>query len=175
VILLAGLGAGAPGVAAQEAEVIPPPTVTVVGGWFDRDQFHGEGPSSVGGLRVRFPLGRYVLLEPGVSYTSFRPDTLGVPGASSADLQLLFLDFQIQLQLPVSRLRPYVGIGAGGAIDFRDERGSDPFLISSISASLGLALELGSRFDVLGEGRIRTLDDFDRTALVGVVGIGWRP
>lgn len=175
VILLAGPGAGTPEVAAQETGVIPPPTVAVVGGWFNRDQFHGEGPSTVGGLRMRLPLGRYVLLEPGVSYTSFRPDTVGLPGASSADLQLLFLDFQIQLQIPVSRFRPYVGVGGGGAVDFRDERGSDPFLLSSISGSLGLAVDLGSRFEALGEARIRTLDDFDRTALVGVVGIGWRP
>lgn len=166
------------GASAQEASLLPAPRVGVTAGAFLRDGFHGEGSSTLFGLRVRLPLSSLVVVEPGASFTSFTPDTAGVPDASPDDVQLLLLDFQLQFQLSVDafgpdRLRPWVGAGLGAAADFRDDRGTTDFLMGTLSGSLGASFDLGERLSLLAEVRIRAMDELDRRATDAVLGLAW--
>jgi hypothetical protein len=149
-----------------------------VGGLFHRTDFHGEGSSSLVGLRVRLPLSRYIVLEPGAQLTRFDRDP-GDEEEGDLEVPLLALDFQLQAQLPLDlggpdRVRPWIGVGAGGAVDFRDERGAGDFVTSTFTASLGVALDVGSHLTLLGEGRYRTLDELERRVIQASFGLGWR-
>jgi hypothetical protein len=135
----------------------------------------GEGTTGFGGLRVRFPLSRFILVEPGITYTKIQADTLGRAG--DVDTPLVTAEFQFQVQLPRGRYRPYVGIGAGGIVDFRDDRGhateealAAEFLVSTYSGALGVALDAG-RWSFRTEVRRRWIDDFEDEALEVALGI----
>ena len=180
-LILAPAASDAGGLAAQTAdELLPPPRVVAVAGWFQRDGFFGEGPSGLYGVRVRLPLGSWLVAEPALQYTSFTPDPGDPDAPVGDDVQLLTLDFQFQLQLPLDvlgrdRLRPWLGAGLGGAADFRDDRGEAPFLMGTLTASAGMSFDVGAGFSVLGEGRLRVIDDLDRRGLEAVLGVGWSP
>jgi hypothetical protein len=151
----------------------------VVGGVFQRLDFQGEGGSGLYGLRARLPLGRFLVVEPGARYTSFEREPFDDEVDADLDLQLLVVDFQIQVQVPVrvgdSRwLRPWVGVGAGGAVDFRGERGPDDFLVSTFSAAAGVSLDLRGPLTLNVESRFRTLDELEHTAVGWTAGLGLR-
>lgn len=150
------------GLAAQD---FPAPDIGLVGGSFSYDLgVRGDATSAFGGLRVRMPLSRWILLEPGATFTRLTADS--VAEGADRDITFLLVEFQAQAQLPlVDRLRPYVGVGAGGVLDLRDKRGPDAFLTSTYSAALGLAVDLGSRWSLRSEVRGRALDDGKDSAL----------
>lgn len=173
--LLAALVLCAAGVApgAVRAQVMPAPEVGLVGGAFAYDLgVRGNATSAFGGLRTRFPLSRWVLVEPSLAFTRLTADTVG-PNADPV-LSLLRLEFQGQVQVPVNRLRPYLGVGAGGMVDLRSERGPDAFLMSTLSAALGLAVDVGSTWSLGAEGRYRVIDNFDHSALELGLGLSTR-
>lgn len=169
VILSAVLSAGG----GLEAQEIPAPTLAVFAGALDRD-FRGEGGASLVGFRARLPLGVHVLVEPALTLSRFEDREIMEGERADTDLTLAMLDFQVQLQLPRGRVRPWVGLGAGAAADFRGERGLDEFVVSTFSASGGVAVELGERIVGLGELRGRSLNDFDSSAVQVGLGLGWR-
>ena len=174
---------GAGDATAQETPrpgVLPPPTVAVVGGWFNRTDFHGEGPSSLFGLRFRLPLTAHLVVEPGVHYTSFPPDATSVDEGEEdpqelldEDVKMVLLDFQLQLRFRYDRLQPYVGLGAGGAVDFRDDRAGSEFLVSTFTGAAGATFDVGGGFFLMAEARYRTLDELATDGLVdAVLGVG---
>lgn len=180
VFALAPAGPGASALEAQESAILPPPQLVAVGGVFQRDQFHGDGASTLLGFRARLPLSGWLVVEPGMLYTSFTPDTTGLPDASGENVELMLVDFQFQIQHPVDvlgpdRLRPWLGLGIGGGADFRDDRGTSDFLVGTLSASAGASFDVGARISVLAEARLRLLDEADRRNVDLVLGIGWSP
>lgn len=162
-LALVGLGSAlAPGT--LPAQELPPPGLGLVGGSFSYDLgVQGDATSLFGGVRVRFPLSRWILVEPALTFTRLTADS--VDTGADRDIPLLLMEFQAQGQVPLERLRPYLGVGAGGVVDLRGERGGDDFLVSTYSVSLGLAVDLGSRWAVGGEVRGRAIDDVEHSAL----------
>jgi len=169
-----GLGA-LPGPALGQwspAERIDPPTVTLTGGAFVRTDFRSEGTAPVWGVRFGFPLSRWVAIEPALHLTSFTVDD--PPEGVDREGRLTTVDFQLQLQLPTGRIRPYLGVGAGGAADFREERGADDFVVSTFTGAVGVRVGMTERLHLAGEVRLRSLDDFARSGVGLHAGLGWR-
>ncbi|HSR41509.1 MAG TPA: outer membrane beta-barrel protein [Longimicrobiales bacterium] len=141
-----------------EAQELPPPEIGLVGGTFSYDLgVRGDATSPFGGLRVRFPLSRHLLVEPGLALTRLTADS--VSEGADRDITFLLMEFQAQVQLPVDRLRPYLGVGAGGMLDLRGARGIDEFMVSTYSVAAGLAVDLGSSWAIRTEVRGRAIDD----------------
>lgn len=151
---------------------IDPPTVTVTAGAFVRTDFRAEGSAPAWGVRFRFPLGRWLAIEPAIHATSFEVDD--PPEDVDDEGRLAMVDFQLQLQWPRGMLRPYLGVGAGGAADFRDRRGTDDFVMSTFTGSVGVHVALTGRLHLLAEARARSLDEFSGGGVGLHAGVGWR-
>lgn len=160
---LVGLAlAAVPG--ALVGQELPAPDIGLVGGSFSYDLgVRGDDTSPFVGLRVRLPLSRWILVEPALAFTRLTADS--VDAGADPDLSLLVMEFQAQAQVAVDRLRPYLGVGAGGVLDLRDRRGPDDFLMSTYSGSLGVAVDLGASWAVRSEVRYRAMDDRRHSAL----------
>lgn len=154
------MGAGGP----LEAQSLATAEVGIVAGVMDYD-FRGEGTTPFGALRIRFPLGRHILVEPSVGYASYTADPDRVGEGTSLDVTLVMAEFQFQAQYHLGRLRPYAGLGVGGVVDLRDKRITDDFLVSTLSASAGVAADLGRGFSAMGEVRARGLDELEHSAM----------
>ena len=151
-----------------------PPTVAVMGGAFSYDiDGHGDGVVGFGALRFRLPLSRYVILEPSVGWTSYTAelDSLRMEAGADEGVGLLLVDFQVQLQLPSGRLRPYMGLGAGGVLDLRSARSPDDYAVSTFTLAGGLALDLGAGFGLRAEARGRFLDETRSSAMEYALGL----
>lgn len=153
-------------------ERIDAPTVTLTGGAFVRTDFRSEGTAPVWGVRFRFPLGRWVAIEPALHLTSFTVDD--PPEGVDREGRLTTVDFQLQLQLPTGRIRPYVGVGAGGGADFREERGADDFIVSTFTGAVGVRVGMTEQLHLVGEARLRSLDEFAESGVGLHAGVGWR-
>lgn len=186
ILLLAPLLTGVDGcgvLAAQERtagwsrpdeRVLPAPSLVVFGGALRRTDLMGAGTAPLMGAGVRLPLSGVIRLEPSLRYTSFtaEPDLLDPDAAP--EVSFLLLDFQLQVQLPLDRVRPWVGVGAGGAMDLRgSDRGDSELVMSTLTASAGVSLAVLDRLDVLAEGRLRTLDGFGDRAIDLGLGLAW--
>lgn len=158
--------------AAQEMDdVLPSPSVSAFAGTFTRTDFKGEGTGALFGFRARLPLSSRFVLAPGLSYTSFEVDP--PPDDADTDLPFVLIDFQLRYQLPLDPVRPFAGVGAGGAVDFRADRGVSDFVVSTYTGTVGVSWEIGSRTEVTAGVQLRTLDGFEKTAAETSVGIGW--
>ncbi len=167
---LAGLFAVAP----LKAQDLASPSVAVMGGAFSYDiDGRGDGVVGFGALRFRLPLSRYVMLEPSIGRTRFTAelDSTRVEAGADEEVGLLLVDFQVQIQLPSGRLRPYVGLGAGGVLDLRDARSPDDYVVSTFTLAGGLALDLGAGFGLRAEARGRFLDETQSSALEYALGL----
>lgn len=153
-------------------ERIDPPTLTVTAGAFVRSDFRSDGTAPVWGARIRFPLSRWVAIEPAFYLTSFTVDD--PPEDVDREGHLTMVDFQLQLQLPTGRVRPYLGVGAGGAADFRDQRGADDFVMSTFTGAAGVHVGVTERIRLVGEVRLRSLDDFAGRGVGLHAGVAWR-
>lgn len=167
MLALASLTLGAGGLAAQE---IGPPEIGIAGGVMDYD-FRGEGSTPFGALRVRFPMGRWLVIEPSFGYAAFTADEDAVSAGAGRDVKLVLAEFQLQGQYPMGRLSAFLGLGLGGAVDFRDERGADDFVVSTFSGAGGLAVALGRGWSARGEVRARTLDETADSATEYTIGL----
>lgn len=151
--------------------------VALVGGHMSYDvDTLGDGAVGFGGIRIRLSLGGFLLVEPGVTYALIQADTVGRGG--DVDTPTIISEFQFQFQYPVGRFQPYAGVGAGGMLDLRDDRGGAregegpaDFLVSTYSTALGVATDRsGWTFRV--EVRQRWIDDFDDSAVELTAAIG---
>ena len=139
----------------------------MVGGLFSYDiEGHGDDTVPFGAVRFRLPLSRYILVEPSVGWTGYTAelDSARVGAGADADVNLVMVDFQIQFQLPFGWVLPFVGAGAGGALDLRDRRSPDDYAVSTYTLSGGLAIELGAGFGLRAETRRRYLDETRNSA-----------
>jgi len=159
--------------AAAAQEVIPAPRLGVVGGAFVYD-LQGEGTAGILGLRLSLPVHRYAAVEAGLHFARYRAEIVREDESlHTPDVPLLLVDFQIQGRYPLGRLAPYVGVGAGGALDFRDEREGEKFVDLTYTASAGVHADLPGPFEALGEVRLRGVGriEHDVTELVAGVAL----
>lgn len=174
-VLIATLGTFGGVTPSLEAQLTQdPPLVSLVGGAFAYDlEREGDGIATFGGIRLSFPLHDYLVLEPGFSFTRFTEDTNPIPELDTRrDIPLLVGELQVQFQYPVDRFRPFVGVGTGGMVDFRDDRETEEeFFFQTYSASAGLRARLSRNWYVLGEARLRGLDQIEVDAVEWTIGI----
>lgn len=154
---------------AQETLGSRPPSIALLGGGMTRFDFRGDGTTGAFAGRARFPLVRWLVLEPSVLFTSFEAE--GISEGAESEVTLGALDFQLQLQRPSGRLRPYVGAGLGGAVDFRRDRDGADFVVSTFTAGGGLEAGLFGRFSLLADVRFRWFDGFTEDALDYTLGL----
>jgi hypothetical protein len=113
----------------------------------------GVHTGNVWAVRLAVPVEPYFLVEPAVSYIHTRQDF--------ARTDLVMPEIQLQAQVVIGAIAPYLGAGVGAAIDDPDDDPDDEFddppadvdFTSSVAAGFRLALarSLGLR----AEGRLR--------------------
>lgn len=124
------------------------PAVTFMAGPSAYD-LSGTGTSAFGAVRFDIPSGRVLIFEPGLAV--FRYTT-------QADETLTYIlpELSLQAQVPSGALRPYAG-GGIGFTEFLSGRGQSDV---TLHAAAGLRLDLGDRWGLRGEARLRSIDPF---------------
>jgi hypothetical protein len=135
---------------------------------------NGTGWSWAAAARVDLPVGRMLIVEPGLGFFTYQVQTaeplfagaehrgasfLAVPRPPDAEpvrSSMLLPEISLQLQYPGHRVRPYIGIGGGGAFPVQGSGGSDV----TVHGALGLRAALGHSWTLRGEGRARNISGF---------------
>jgi hypothetical protein len=124
----------------------------VVAGPFQYDlSLSATGTSAFAALRLDVPLARYVLLEPGVTFSRYDPQLSG------SKVTLLFPEIQIQLRGTSPSVSPYLGVGAGPAFAIRAGATETEL---SLTGAAGLRVRLTSDWGARGELRVRAIGPF---------------
>jgi hypothetical protein len=128
----------------------------------------GTGTAPMGALRADYPLDHVLLVEGGVSVA--RPDQ-----QFGQTTTFVVPEVGLQLQLP-RRLAPYLGIGAGAAIDFRGDASGGTQSDPTVSGAAGLRAWLTDQVGLRGELRVRGIGTgFEGAAAEWTFGVSWRP
>lgn len=136
--------------------------IGLVAGRADWD-LNGTGHDVVYGLRVGAPINRNIGWEINVSY--FHPDQNAGPS------HFFIPELQLQLRHTWNRFTPFLGVGAGAAIDKPEDRrilGVDQDIPAETdfapSFSLGARYQLLDGLSLQAEGRLHGIEaDFDGT------------
>jgi hypothetical protein len=108
----------------------------------------GTGTAPVIGLRAAVPLiGSWLLAEGNLSYASLNEQF------SDVGTRIGVAEAQLQFQLPLARVRPYLGVGAGWFHYFNNAPVSSTS--QTYSAAAGLRVGLSPRFTARAELRLR--------------------
>jgi hypothetical protein len=153
---------------AQAQSARPSPAFSVSAGAFQYD-LSGTGTAPMLAVRADFPLGQIVLVEGSLGFA--RPDqqfgertTLVIPEA------------QLQFQLPLGRVLPYVGVGGGGFLDFRGNQYGGLQSAITASAAGGFRAWVTPRVGLRAELRVRGVGSgFQGAAAEWTGGLTWRP
>ena len=137
--------ASAPNLPAQTE--LPSRSFAVVAGPANYD-LSGTGWSWSAAARLDLPLGRLLLVEPGIAFFTY-------DSQSDTRTYYLFPELSLQLQYPGSSLRPYVGVGAGGA--FVLEGGPGSSTEPTVHGALGLRMAVTERWGLRTEARFRNI------------------
>ena len=175
LLAIAALVAAAP-LAAQPLS----PTVWLEAGSSTFD-LSGTGTAGVLGARADLEFGRYLVAEAGLGY--FRAEE------TFSDVSYAQTDVELQVQLPLGRVRPYLGVGVGqlvvlgetqrplpdGIISASPDGSNAALLTASVGARVGLQgpvyARLGARFrGAIGDGP----DVFGSTLGEVTLGAGYR-
>jgi hypothetical protein len=154
--LLISLAAAAPvqGQASAGQDDARRPTVAIIGGAVQYD-LAGTGTRGFGGVRAQVPVLRHLLVEPGVTYMNYR-----IHGSLRGPrLAMWFPEAQLQAELPLATVRPYLGVGAGIAVASPGEREVE----ATASVASGVRVALPGGWGVGGELRVRAVDPFTGT------------
>jgi hypothetical protein len=108
----------------------------------------GTGWSWSAGARLDLPLGRLLLLEPGIGFFTY-------DSQFDTRTSYLFPELSLQLQYPGSTVRPYVGVGAGGAFVLQGGPGSSTE--PTVHGALGLRVGVTERWGLRTEARFRNI------------------
>lgn len=139
------LGYVSPAVAGAQQLPLRSASVTTGVAYFDS---RGEGYSPTLALRVDQSFARaWLVAEGGVAYMPLR-----TPFAADRT-NLMALDAQLQLQLPFSRVRPYVGIG-GGAMMYLSNPDSDGRVTQLATVSAGVRVPVRAGWSFRGDTRL---------------------
>jgi hypothetical protein len=131
------------------------PAVAIIGGAVQYD-LAGTGTRRFAGVRAQVPLLRPLLIEPGVTYMNYR-----IQGhLRGPRVAMWFPEVQLQAELPLAMVRPYLGVGAGIAVaSLLDEREVE----ATASVAGGARVALPGGWGVGGELRVRAVDPFTGT------------
>jgi hypothetical protein len=140
--------------------------VTLIAGGTQWD-LSGTGDSFTMGARADVALNRIVLFEGGFSW--FAADQ------QFGDTTTVFLpEVQGQVEYP-ARLAPYVGLGVGLAVDFRDELDGGTQTDPTFVGALGVRFDVNDALGLRAELRVRGHEpDFAGTTADWVGGVSWR-
>lgn len=117
----------------------------------------GTGTAPVIALRAAFPIvGSWLLAEGNLSYASLDEQF------SNVGTRIGMAEGQLQAQLPLGRVRPYLGAGAGWIHYFNNAppRATSP----TYSAAAGLRVGLSSRFSARAELRLRIWNPYPNSS-----------
>jgi hypothetical protein len=128
------------------------PAISVNGGMTEYD-LSGVGRAATVGVRAQLPVTGALVIEPGLNYMQY--NSQGGTGTN-----LWFPEVQLQAELPLRTVRPYLGIGAGAAlISAEGQRATE----LTFSSAAGVRVALGGGWGVGGELRIRAIDPWAAT------------
>jgi hypothetical protein len=137
--------------ASLEAQMSKPEISAAVGAMqFDAS---GTGTAPVIALRAAFPIvGSWLLAEGNLSYASLDEQF------SNVGSRIGVAESQLQAQLPLARVRPYLGLGAGWLHYFNNAppRATSP----TYSAAAGLRVGLSPRVTARAELRLRAWNPY---------------
>jgi hypothetical protein len=140
---------GAPVTAAAQSAG---PSLSVTGGMTEYD-LSGVGKTAMVGVRAQLPVTGSLLVEPGLGYMNY--DSQGLSRTS-----LWFPEVQLQAELPLRAVRPYLGLGAGAAlVSTAAQRQTE----LTFSTAAGVRVALGGGWGVGGELRVRAVDPWTAT------------
>ena len=132
---------------ASAQETAPPAHVLIQTGLFDFELV-GDGYAPMLAARAAVPLATVLMVEGSVLAAR--------PGQDFATTTMLIPEVQVQLTLPFARLIPYIGLGAGATIDFRDSdvggRQSFATFSGSVGAKYWLRNALGTQVEYRARG-----------------------
>jgi hypothetical protein len=127
----------------------------------------GTGEAPMFAARFDQELGDIFLAEAGFLFA--RPDQ-----QFGAKTNLFIPEVQFQAQFP-ARFAPYLGIGAGMAFDFRQERFGGTQSNVSVSGAGGVRFWFNDRFGARGELRVRGIgSEFQGSAAEWTLGANFR-
>jgi hypothetical protein len=116
----------------------------------------GTGTAPVFALRAAVPLaGSWLLGEGNLSYASINEQF------SDVGTRLGLAEGQVQLQLPLARVRPYLGVGAGWMHYFNNTplRATSP----TVSAATGMRVGVSPRITARAELRLRAWSPYGQS------------
>ncbi|MEO8032608.1 MAG: hypothetical protein ABJC74_04700 [Gemmatimonadota bacterium] len=118
-------------------------------------------------LGVSHSLGRHLILDASLSDFDLLESNQSAGISGSNRTRLLMPEVDLALQAGSGELRPFVAIGAGGAIRL------DGFVQggATLNAAVGLRWLVGRRIDLLLEARARTIRPFEDRMIDATVGI----
>jgi hypothetical protein len=129
--------------------------------WYDLD---ARGSGTKAAIRVDLPITPALRVEPGLGYLGYRE-------GSGERVHQFLPEFQLQLQLPGERFRPYLGGGLGASW----ERGPEGDLTElAVSGGAGLRVLLTPDWRMSGEARFRGVGPWGGSMTDVVIGIGRR-
>jgi hypothetical protein len=120
-----------------------------LGGGISQFDASGTGTAPVGVLRISAPLvGNWILADLGFLYASMEEQL------SAVNTRVGIAEGQVQLQIPMRAVRPYVGLGGGWLHYFNNDAGSAA-TVTTVSGSLGLRVPVSRKVLFRGELRLR--------------------
>ena len=145
----------------------PPRHISVNTGLFQFDMAEA-GYSPMIAVRAGSPISHVLLLE--LALLAARPDQ---PFGGSSTF--IVPEAQVQLVLPFERFVPYMGLGAGAALDLRDSEAGGTQADFTISGSLGAKFWINEGLGIQTEFRGRGVEvDFTGTSSEYTLGLIWR-
>jgi hypothetical protein len=121
--------------------------LSVGGGIMDYD-LSGVGQTLTLNARAVAPLSRTFVLEPGILWA--KPELQGGNQAT-----LLIPEVQVQAQLPIGPVAPYLGVGVGASLAFVDD-GEDDHEVA-FSGGAGVRIDAGGLLGFVLDGRVHGL------------------
>jgi len=134
------------------------PAVSIVGGIAHVAE-GADGSAVTGGLRFDAPIGRFLIVEPGITYFGYRSEAGG-------RIEYLLPEVSFQAQLPVGPVRPYGGAGIG----FTEYLSGRGFTYVTLHLAGGVRILMGD-WGLRGEARARSIDPFRQTTVDLTAGI----
>jgi hypothetical protein len=165
------MAAGLPFAAqAQSAALQARPAVSLAAGAFQFD-LSGTGTAPMVAGRAEFPLNQFFLAEGGLSVARPKQQFGGTTTFFVPEAQL-----QAQLPLAGGHVAPYLGVGAGYAIDRRTSAFGGTRSDPTFSGATGVRYWLTDAFGLRAELRVRGVGTgFGGSAAEWTLGTAWRP
>jgi hypothetical protein len=156
-----------------EPALLPNPGIALVAGTVSTD-FGESDPTGNGtlfGVRLDLPLWSHVVLEPSAERLA-----LDYVNEGSEETSVRWqADFAVRGELPLGRIRPFVGGSLGALLWPGDARApEDDFVTATYGGLAGATVALTDRIGLRGEARLRWLDGLESRTTTLAAGLSWR-